>query len=84
MSFVIFLLINILRILKYALLLRILLSWVNPDPSGRLNQILYQITEPILAPIRNLLPRAGMIDFSPLLAFLALDFAQIGVARLFG
>lgn len=84
MSFVTFLFINILRILKYALLLRVLLSWVSPDPTSRLNQILYQITEPLLAPIRNLLPRAGMIDFSPILAFLALDLAQMGVVRLLG
>lgn len=84
MNFLLFFLINVLRILKYALLLRVLLSWIQPDPGSRLNQILSQVTEPILAPIRSILPRTGMIDLSPLLAFFALDLAQFGIARLFG
>ncbi|MFH0821025.1 MAG: YggT family protein [Candidatus Peregrinibacteria bacterium] len=82
MNFLAFFFINIIRIEKYAILLRILISWISPDPSSRLNQFLFQITEPLLAPIRNLLPRTGMIDFSPLLVFLLLDLAQVGVAML--
>ena len=83
MNFILFFLITVLRVEKYALLLRVLLSWVQPDPSGKLNQVLFQITEPILAPIRSILPRTGMVDLSPLIAFFALDLAQIGVMRLF-
>lgn len=82
MEFLSFLLINIIRILKYAILLRVLLSWVQVNPHNRFIQTLNEITEPILRFFRNLLPRTGMIDFSPILAFLALDLAQIGVVSL--
>ena len=82
MNVLILLIINVIRIEKYAVLLRVLISWVSPDPSSQLNQLLFRITEPVLAPIRNFLPRTGMIDFSPLLAFLLLDLAQAGVIML--
>ncbi|MBN2095857.1 YggT family protein [Candidatus Peregrinibacteria bacterium] len=83
MEFILFFLINVIRILKYAILVRILLSWIQPGHPGRLIQILYEITEPILRIFRKILPRTGMLDFSPLLAFFALDFAQIGIISLF-
>ena len=83
MEFIAILLINVIRILKYAILVRILLSWVRPGPPGRFSQILHEITEPILRIFRNFLPRTGMIDFSPILAFFALDFAQLGIIKLF-
>lgn len=76
-------LVNIIRIEKYAILLRVLLSWVYPDPSSRLNRILFGATEPVLSPIRRILPRVSMIDFSPIVAFLFMDFAQYGIVRLF-
>ena len=46
------------------------------DASGRspLSVFLVRATEPILAPIRRLLPRAGMLDLSPMIAMLALSF----------
>lgn len=84
MEFIAFFLITIVKILKYAILVRILMSWIRPrGGGGRFNQILYEITEPILKVFRNLLPKMGMIDFSPILAFFALDFAQIGLLSLF-
>jgi len=84
MEFILFFLVNIIRILKYAILVRILLSWIQrPGHPGRFTQILYEVTEPILKIFRNLLPRTGMIDLSPIIAFFALDFAQIGIISLF-
>jgi len=55
------------------ILIRVILSWIPHDPYNQLIQLLYQITEPILKPIRELLPlqSAGM-DFSPILAFFML------------
>jgi len=44
--------------------------------------MLYQATEPVLRIFRGILPRMGMIDLSPLIAFFALDFAQIGLMSL--
>lgn len=58
------------------ILIRLLLSWVNPDPYAAWVRFIYQVTEPFLEPFRRLLPPLGMIDFSPLLALLVLSFIR--------
>ena len=69
-------LINFVRFLVFALwlliLARVLLSWVDPGGRGRFSAFVIQMTEPILAPVRNLMPRTGMFDFSPLIVLLVL------------
>ncbi len=82
MDFILFFLINLIRIVKYAILVRVLMSWMG-GTRGRIGQIIHEITEPVLKIFRNLLPKTGMIDLSPLIAFFALDFAQIGIVSLF-
>jgi YggT family protein len=52
---------------------RVLMSWVDPTFSRPLGQFLYSITEPILAPIRRVLPQTGMFDLSPLVVLLVLS-----------
>lgn len=83
MEFIAFFLINVIKIVKYAILIRILMSWVKSGKSSKFSQILYEITEPVLRVFRNILPKTGMIDLSPILAFFALDFVQIGIAQIF-
>ena len=61
------------QVLSLAILGRVLLSWVDPFGNMRVTQILRDVTEPILAPIRNLLPSTPMIDFSPIIAMLLLQ-----------
>jgi YggT family protein len=51
------------------LLARVLLSWVQVDPRNPIVNLINQLTEPLLAPIRNLLPQSGGMDFSPMVAF---------------
>jgi YggT family protein len=51
---------------------RVLLSWVNPRFEGPVARFLYETTEPLLAPIRRVLPSTGMIDLSPLVLILLL------------
>ena len=66
-----------------ALLVRVLLSWFNIDPSSPIYPIAnvaHQITEPILAPIRRILPDSGMFDFSPIVAFLLIMLVRYIVA----
>ena len=58
----------------FLLVLRILLSWFSVDPYNAVVSALYQITDPLLIPFRKIPLRVGMIDFTPLLAFLALSF----------
>ncbi|HMO56544.1 MAG TPA: YggT family protein [Roseiflexaceae bacterium] len=61
------------QVLSLAILGRVLLSWVDPMGNMRITQILRDLTEPILAPIRSLLPSMPMFDFSPIIAMLLLQ-----------
>ncbi|KPV48739.1 hypothetical protein SE17_36450 [Kouleothrix aurantiaca] len=66
--------INILfNVLTLAIFGRVLASWVDPFANNRITQILRDITEPILAPIRSLMPNTMMFDFSPIIATLLLQ-----------
>lgn len=60
-----------------AILIRVIFSWISFDQGNPLYAIIHEITEPILAPIRQFMPRMGMIDLSPLIAsFLLMFIAQ--------
>ena len=73
MGYIISILIVVIDIYQLVLLLRVLLSWFRIDPyNNPFARILYQLTEPVLQPIREVLPSAGMMDFSPIVAFLLL------------
>ena len=52
------------------LLARILISWVNLDPYHPVVRFLYNVTEPVLAPVRRILPPAGMFDLSPMVVMI--------------
>ena len=64
------------NILQFAIIIRSLLSWFNPKPDNPLVVLLYDITEPILAPLRSIVPRLGMIDITPLVAILLMSVIQ--------
>ncbi|NTW97523.1 MAG: YggT family protein [Oscillochloris sp.] len=69
--------INILfNVLLFAILGRVLISWIDPMGNMRVTQILREITEPILAPLRSLLPPIGMMDLSPMVAMILLSLLQ--------
>jgi YggT family protein len=59
----------------WVIIIRALISWVNPDPWNPIVRFLYQVTEPVLRPIRRRLPMTG-IDFSPIIVILAIMFLQ--------
>ncbi|MCA9902252.1 MAG: YggT family protein [Anaerolineae bacterium] len=60
-----------LLIFELLILARVLLSWFpNVDPSNPLIRLIYDTTEPILRPIRELMPQTGMFDFSPIIVLL--------------
>ncbi len=65
----------ILTMMYWLILIRALISWVNPDPFNPIVQFLNKTTEPILTPIRRLLPMTA-IDFSPIIAFLLIIFLR--------
>ncbi|QNU68471.1 YggT family protein [Ruminiclostridium herbifermentans] len=74
----------VLKIFEIALIARVLLSWLPISKNNKLVDLLYMITEPILAPIRGMLRRSSflnnsmlsMIDFSPIVAFLLCDVVR--------
>ena len=72
MSFLITFLGLLLQILWFAILIRVILSWFPVDPSNPIIRILWEITEPVLAPFRRVIPRIGMFDLSPIAAFLVI------------
>ena len=61
------------QILTVAIILRAVLSWFSPRPSNMVAVILLRVTEPVLAPLRRIIPRAGMLDFSPMVAIILLQ-----------
>jgi len=73
----------LLTILYWLIIIRALISWVNPDPNNLLVQFLYKTTEPILEPLRSRLPlnlRFG-IDISPIIVFLLIIFLKSFLIR---
>lgn len=65
---------TVLTVLMFA---RVILSWVKPGGSNHpLILLIYRITEPLLAPIRSLLPSMGGIDFSPVIVLFGIQIAE--------
>ena len=72
----------LLKIYFFALLASIILSWISPGGSNTAVYLLYQITEPVMAPVRKLLPPMGGLDFSPILVFIGINVLEIVVRNL--
>ncbi len=66
-----------LTVYFWIIIIRALISWVNPDPYNQIVIFLNRVTEPVLAPIRRRIPRHNLpIDFSPLVVLLVILFLQ--------
>lgn len=70
------------RIIEFLIFARVLLSWIPIGRDSRLVALIYQLTEPILAPIREIIERSAfgknmIMDFSPIIALFLLDFIRI-------
>jgi YggT family protein len=63
----------LIQLLALAIFFRAILSWVVRDPYNPIVQALDAITEPILQPLRQIIPRMGMIDITPLVAIILLS-----------
>lgn len=77
-----FLVNGICQILYWLLIARIIISWFPIDPYHSVVQFLYQVTEPILAPLRKIPLHIGMLDLTPLLAFFLLQFLSRILVRI--
>jgi len=81
---VIHVLVTALQIYSFIVLARILISWFpNLDRSNQLVDALYAVTDPVLEPVRRIIPPLGMVDISPIVVFIGLQLLQrilIGLA----
>ncbi len=68
--------VTFLQILFWAIIARSLLSFFPIDQSSPLFQLLHRVTEPIIEPIRRVMPQTGMFDLSPMVAIIALIVIQ--------
>jgi len=71
----------VLAVIEYAILARVIISWLPIPKENRIIRLLYQITDPILVPIRRIIEKSAfsknmMFDFSPVIAFIL-----IGIIR---
>jgi YggT family protein len=72
-------------ILQFAIIVRALMSWFNPSPENPIVRIVFEITEPVLAPLRRIVPRIGMMDITPIVAILLMQVIEsVLVQTLFG
>lgn len=72
----------LVNIYFFALLAMIILSWVAAGSRHPAIYLLYQITEPVMAPFRKVLPAKGGIDFSPILVFILINIIQIALRHI--
>ena len=78
MKFLLFQVIDmVFNILQIIIIVRVILSWISHNPSNQFIRIIYQVSEPILKPIREILSITGMgFDFSPIVAFFLLGLLK--------
>lgn len=70
-----------LNIYMWVIIIRALLSWVNPDPYNPVVRFLYNVTEPVLYRVRRVIPSMGGIDLSPIIVIFVIIFFQAFVVR---
>lgn len=75
---------QLLNLYLFAILARIVLSWFPISPGTAMASIfsfLYSITEPVLGPVRRIIPSMGPIDISPIVVILAIELLASALAR---
>jgi YggT family protein len=72
----------LVKIYFFALLAMIILSWIAPGSRHPAIFLLHQITEPIMAPVRKMMPSMGGLDFSPILVFILINVIQIALRHM--
>ena len=60
----------------FILFARVICSWIRVNPYGKIYQFIFSLTEPLLGPIRKIMPRTGMVDFSPMILMIVLILLQ--------
>ncbi|MDD3235534.1 MAG: YggT family protein [Candidatus Cloacimonetes bacterium] len=76
-----YLLVRVIQIYTYLIFARVLMSWIIRDPGNPIYHFLYELTEPVLAPIRRIMPSMGL-DLSPIIAYMVLNLLARLIASL--
>lgn len=63
----------VINLLFFAILIRVILSWVSPGTHSPVTAVLWSITEPVMAPVRRLIPPIGGLDLSPVFILIGLQ-----------
>jgi len=75
---------SIIFLYKWVVIISALLSWVKPDPYNPIVQMLYRLTEPVYAKIRQTIPTVfGGVDLAPLILIFALVFLETFLSKVF-
>ena len=64
------------KVFSLLILARVILSWVGQGADNGLTRFVYSVTEPVLSPVRAILPSMGGIDFSPILVLVGLQILE--------
>lgn len=77
---------SLLQLYTWVIIVRALISWVSPDPYNPIVRTLAVVTEPVLRPLRRLVPphKLGGVDLSPLIAILIIQFVRTGLVYSLG
>lgn len=82
MNFVVAVIMQLISLYSWALIIYILMSWFPNARESSIGQFLGRICEPYLEPFRRIVPPLGMIDISPIVAFLVLKLASAGLLEI--
>ncbi|MEA3345073.1 MAG: YggT family protein [Chloroflexota bacterium] len=81
MIYLVYLIQALVYLLKLTILARALISWMRTDPYNPWVRFLYQVTEPLLRPLRQALPSWGGIDLSPIVALVLIELVEWFLTR---
>lgn len=73
----------ILNVYFFAILIRAIISWVNPNPYSPINDILIKLTEPLLGPVRKVIPVISGFDLSPIVVLILIQIIHIFIRNIF-
>ena len=76
MNFLRFFIPLLFNLYSFLILARVLLSWVNVSPYHPIVVLIHEVTEPVLRPLRNVIPPIGMMDISPIAALILLQILE--------
>lgn len=83
MGLVFSIVLNVVEIYSYALIIYILMSWFPNARESTIGQFLGRICEPYLEVFRRFIPPIGMLDVSPIVGFLVLNLASVGIKQIY-